>query len=464
MISFGGLGNGIDFGPIVDFLVQAKRIPIDRINEQKLNDQEKLTNFGSLGTKLLGLQNAANSLRTRLSFDKNEVSVSSASSQTLLTASASSTAASGIYRVTVNELASAHQIVSKASTAVSTTDTDIVSGATGTFSFQVGTGSVQTVNLDATGTLEDLRDGINNLGAGVSASILNTGTETTPAYRLVLGSNDTGVSNSITISADDTNLDTVTTGVDTFQAAQDSQIVLGEGVGAVTIERASNTLADVISGVTLNLQAEDLGNPVTISVTRDNTAVKEGVSNFVSSYNEVVEFINEQTAFDLETGERGILVGDSLARTVLDRIRQSALSEISGLTTYTSASQIGFETQPADGTIKLNEATLDAALSENYSAVRDLFIQNSTTGTEGIGELVVNAVDALDDVESGVLSIRQNSLTKQIDNFVQQISVKEAALSLYEEQQRIKFANLDGLLATLQGQLDALATLSPSSN
>jgi flagellar hook-associated protein 2 len=442
MISFGGLGNGIDFGPIVDFLVEAKRIPIDRINEQKLNDQEKLTNLGSLGTKLLGLQNAANSLRTRLSFDKNEVSVSSASSQTLLTASALSTAASGTHTVTVNQLASAHQIVSNASTAVSTTDTDIVSGASGTFSFQVGTGSVQTVNLDATGTLEDLRDGINNLGAGVSASILNTGTETTPAYRLVLGANDTGVSNSITISVDDTTLNTVTTGVDTFQAAQDSQIVLGEGAGAVTIDRASNTLADVISGLTLNLQAEDLGNPVTISV----------------------EFINEQTEFDLETGERGILVGDSLARTVLDRIRQSALSQISGLTTYTSASQIGFETQPADGTIKLNEATLDAALSENYSAVRDLFIQNPTTGTEGIGELVVNAVDALDDVESGALAIRQKSLTTQIDSFAQQISVKEAALSLYEEQQRIKFANLDGLLASLQNQLDALATLSSSSN
>ena len=464
MISFGGLGNGIDFGPIVDFLVQAKRIPIDRINERKLNDQEKLTNFGSLGTKLLGLQNAANSLRTRLSFDKNEVSVSSAGSQTLLTASALSTAAAGTHTVTVNQLASAHQIVSNASTAVSTTDTDIVSGASGTFSFQVGTGSVQTVNLDATGTLEDLRDGINNLGAGVSASILNTGTETTPAYRLVLGSNDTGASNSITISGDDTTLDTVTTGVDTFQAAQDSQIILGEGVGAVTIDRASNTLTDVISGLTVNLQAEDLSSPVTISVTRDNTAVKDGVSNFVSSYNEVVEFINEQTEFDLETGERGILLGESLTRTVLDRIRQSALSQISGLTTYTSASQIGFETQTADGTIKLNEATFDAALSENYSAVRDLFIQNPTTGTDGLAELVVNAVDALDDVESGALAIRQNSLTTQIDNFAQQISVKEAALSLYEEQQRIKFANLDGLLGVLQGQLDSLASLSSSSN
>jgi flagellar hook-associated protein 2 len=324
----------------------------------------------------------------------------------------------------------------------------------------VGTGSVQTVNLDATGTLEDLRNGINNLGAGVSASILNTGTVATPAYRLVLGSNDTGASNTITISADDTTLDTVTTGVDTFQAAQDSQIVLGEGVGAVTINRASNTFTDVISGLTLNLQAADLGNPVTISVTQDNTAVKEGISNFVSSFNEVVEFINERTEFDLETGERGIFVGDSLTRTVLDRIRQSTFSQISGLTTFTSASQIGFETQPADGTIKLNEATLDAALSENYSAVRDLFIQNPTTGTEGIAELVVNAVDVLDDVEFGALAIRQNSLTKQIDNFAQQISVKEAALSRYEEQQRIKFANLDGLLAKLQNQLDTLARLS----
>jgi flagellar capping protein FliD len=89
-----------------------------------------------------------------------------------------------------------------------------------------------------------------------------------------------------------------------------------------------------------------------------------------------------------------------------------------------------------------------------------LFIQNPTTGTEGIAELVVDAVDALDDVESGALAIRQNSLTKQIDNFAQQISVKEAALSRYEEQQRIKFANLDGLLAKLQNQLDDLARLS----
>jgi flagellar hook-associated protein 2 len=172
--------------------------------------------------------------------------------------------------------------------------------------------------------------------------------------------------------------------------------------------------------------------------------------------------VNERTVFNVETGERGIFVGDSLARTVLDRIRQSTFSQISGLTTYTSASQVGFETQTSDGTIKLNETTFDAALSQNYSAVRDLFVQNPTTGTEGIGGLVNDAVDALDDVEFGALSLRQKALTSQIDDFLERISVKEAALLRFEEQQRIKFGNLDGLLASLQNQLSALLSLTPN--
>ena len=460
MISIGGLGNNIDFGPIVDLLVQTKRIPIDRINQRKLDLQSKQTDFGLLGGKLLALQGAASSFRTRIGFDKNQVNVTSASSQNLLTASASSTAGAGTHIVTVNKLASSHQVVSQASTAVSSIDTDIVGGASGTFSFSVGGGATQTVNLESDGTLEDLRDGINDLGGGVSASILNTGTESSPAYRLVLSANDSGSSNAIAISADSTTLDTVTSGVNTFQAAQDSEIVLGQGAEAITITRSGNTVTDVISGLTLNLQASDMDNPVTIAVSQDNTAVKEGITNFVNAYNEVVSFVNERSNFDVESGERGIFVGDSLARTVIDRIRQSTFSQISGLSTFSSASQIGFETQTSDGTIKLNEATLDTALSENYSAVRDLFIQNPTTGTEGIAELIVDAVDALDDVETGALALRQNALTSQIDSFSRQIETQEAALSRFEEQQRIKFANLDGLLASLQGQLDSLATLT----
>jgi flagellar hook-associated protein 2 len=208
----------------------------------------------------------------------------------------------------------------------------------------------------------------------------------------------------------------------------------------------------------------DASNPVTISVSQDNSAVKEAISDFVNGYNEIVTFVNERTFYNTETKERGIFVGESFARNVLDQVRQSVFSQISGLTTYTGASQIGFETQTTDGTIKLNEATLDSALSTNFSAVRDLFVKNATTGTNGIAELVVNAIDGLDDIDTGSLTRRQNALTKQVKDFTSQITLKEEALARFEQQQRLKFANLDGLLARLQSQLKQLQTGFPSIN
>ncbi|HNP60126.1 MAG TPA: flagellar filament capping protein FliD [Nitrospirales bacterium] len=468
-ISFGGLGNGVDFGPVVDALVQAERFPIDALTQKKLQAQKKQTELGLLGAKLLSFQGLGNSLRNRVSFNKNQVNVASASAQTPLSASVSSSAASGTYQVTVNRLASAHQIISKASTAVSESDADIVSGASSTFQFQVGTGSIHTVNLDAASTLDDLRSAINDLGAGVSASVLNTGSEASPQFRLVLSANETGLDQAITIVADDTNLDMVTTGVDTFQAAQDSEVVLGAtdgevGTTAITINRSSNTLTDVVTGLTLNLQAVDASNPVTISVSQDHSAVKTAISDFVKGYNEIVTFVNERTFYNTETKERGIFVGESLARNVLDRVRESVFSQIGGLTTYTGASQIGFETQTTDGTIKLNEATLDSALSTNFSAVRDLFVKNATTGTKGIAELVVDAIDGLDDIDTGSLTRRQNALTKQVKDFTSQITFKEEALTRFEQQQRLKFANLDGLLARLQSQLKQMQNAFPTTN
>jgi flagellar hook-associated protein 2 len=468
-VSFGGLGNGIDFGPIVDFLVQAERLPIERLTKQKLQAQKKLTDSGLLKTKLLSLQGLASSLRTRVGFNKNQISVTSASTQTPLSASVSSSAVAGTHQVTVNQLASAHQIVSKASTAVASTDTAIMGDTAGTFQFQVGAGPLQTVHVDAGATLDELRAAITDLGAGVSASILNTGSEASPQFRLVLSANETGLNQALTIVTDDTTLDMLSNGVDTFQAAHDSEVVLGvtdaeAGTTAVTISRPTNSLNDVVAGLTLNLQAVDASNPVTISVTQDDEAVKEAISNFVNGYNDIITFIKERTFYNPETKERGIFVGESFARNVLDRVREPIFSQISGLTTFTGVSQIGFETQTADGTIKLNEERLDSALRTNFSAVRDVFVKNATTGTNGIAELVVQAIDRLNDIEFGPLPRSQNALTKQVNEFTKQISQKEEALGRFEEQQRLKFANLDGLLARLQSQLNLLQNGFPSLN
>lgn len=73
----------------------------------------------------------------------------------------------------------------------------------GTFKFTVGSGAEQQVTTDAATTLEGLRDKINNLYAGVTATIYNDGTNTNP-YRLVLTANS---GSAVTITANDTNMD-----------------------------------------------------------------------------------------------------------------------------------------------------------------------------------------------------------------------------------------------------------------
>ena len=133
-ISFGGLGNGVDFGQVVTQLAQIQRQPIDALNQKKQNLQSKLDDYTVLGTKLLAFQSAADKLRLSSSFDQNKASVSN---EDILTATSTTTAGSGSYSIQVTQLAQSHQITNKAAKAVSSTTTDIVAGSSAGFTSRV---------------------------------------------------------------------------------------------------------------------------------------------------------------------------------------------------------------------------------------------------------------------------------------------------------------------------------------
>lgn len=454
-ISFGGLGNGVDFGPVVDQLVKVQHLPIDALTRKKTTLQSKLTQYGSLTDKLLALQSAGDNLRLPTAFDRSSTTVSD---QTALTASASSTTTPGSYLVRVTQLAQSHQITNKGATAVSSVTTDIVSGVSATFTFRVGTGTDQTVTLSAAATLEDLQTGINDLGAGVTASIVNAGSDTTPAYRLILTATTSGASHGVTIVADGTTLDFSngggTGGVDTLQAAQDAIAIVGDPtLNPVTLQRSSNVITDAIPGVTLSLTKTTGTSAVSVNVTRDNGAVKDNIKKFVTAYNDIVTFVNKDTAYDVTTKTGAILYNETSVKGIVSQIRQALSAPISGLTTYSSGGEIGFQTN-RDGTITLDNTKLDSALSNNYNAVKSLFINQTTVA--GIAQRVNQAIDAIDDAVSGALTGRKNSLTGQINSLTDQISRKETAISAYEERLKIQYAKLDSLLRQLQGQANFL--------
>jgi len=459
-ISFGGLGNGLDFGPVVDQLVKVARLPIDRLNEKKSTLSTKVTDYATLSTKLASLQSASDKLRLSTSFDRSAVSVSN---QSVLSATASSTATPGSYSLRVTQLASSHQITNKAATAVASTATDIVTGASGTFTFRLGAGADQTVNLSATATLDDLRGAINDLGSGVTASIINTGSDTTPAYRLVLTSANTGAANGITIVADDTTLDfdnsSGTGGADTLQAAQDAVVVVGAPtLNPVTLQRSSNSISDAIPGVTLTVSDTTTGtSTVQVNVTRDVTVVKGNIKALATAYNDVVTFINERNTYDVATKKGGIFFNEPTVRGVLSQLRTALSSSVAGVSSLTTVGDIGFKTE-RNGTITVDETKLDSTLSAGYAAVKSLFINQ--TSITGIAQRIANAVDVIDDTAGGALTLRKSGLTNQITGLRDEIARKEDSLAQYEDRLRRQYAALDGLLSRLQSQTGFLQNKS----
>jgi len=454
-VSFGGLGNGLDFGPVVDQLVRVARLPVDRLNEKKATLNSKFTDYATLSTKLIFLQSASDKLRLSTSFDRTATSVSDTGA---LSATGSSTATPGSYAVRITQLATSHQVTNKAAKAVASTTTDIVEGASGTFTFRVGAGTDQTVSLGATATLEDLKGAINDLGAGVTASIINTGSDTTPAYRLVLTSASTGAANGITIVADDTVLDFAngsgTGGIDTLQAAQDAIVVVGDPtLNPVTLQRSSNTISDAISGVTLTLTDTTDSSTVQVNITRDVSVVKTNIKALATAYNEVVKFINERNTYDVTTKKGGLFFNEPTVRGVLSQIRTAFSSTVTGLSSLSTVGEIGFKTE-RDGTMTVDEAKLDSALSASYSAVKNLFIRQ--TSSIGIAQLITDAVDVLDDAVGGSLTLRKSGLTKQITDLTDDIARKEDLLAQYEDRLRRQYAALDGLLGRLQSQIGFL--------
>ena len=392
-ISFGGLGNGVDFGQVVSELAKVQRLPIDALTAKKKDLQTKLTDYGALGNKLLALQSAANALRLPSTFDR---STSVVSDETVLTAQAGAGAATGSYTVQVTQLAKANQIASKAAKAVSGT-TEVVSSGAGTFTFRVGSGADQTVSLSAGATLDDLRSAINDLGAGVTASVINTGTEASPAYRMTLTATSSGAANTITVVADTTTLDFTnasgTGGNDTLQAGQNAIVVIGDpDQTTISIERASNVITDAIPDVTLTLKSKTVttpqAEPVTVNVTSDPASVKTNIKSLVTAYNDIVKFVNDRTGYDITTKTGGIFFNEGTAKNVLSQLRTAVSGEVGGLSTYKTLGEVGFKTE-RDGTLTIDDAKLDSAMAGNYAATRALFVTQTTSS--GIADRIVKA-------------------------------------------------------------------------
>ncbi len=492
-ISFAGLGSGIDSVTLIQRLVQLESLRKAQYESKKTIAQDKLTAFGDLKEHLDDLKVAAKELSESGRFLQL---AGSASREGALTFTVSSSATVGSHSIEVLQLAANDRW---AFDSVADPDVDLATGAGQQVTFQVGANSY-AVDIDpTTSTLNEIAAAITTVaGADVEASVVNVGTEAAPSWKLVLASKSSGESGRIHGLASTVGGLTI----DGTEAAPGSgtpvsanQIVVGLDARAIVdgllVTRDSNEFEGVIQGVSFTATSADPGEPVILSVQPDTEAIKESLKAFVEAYNKLVSFANTQNTYTEEDGAGGELFGDSALSIVRSSIR-SALFDVdvadvmADTEGYSTLGLVGLDVQK-NGTITINETKLDEKIAANLGLLADLFTDDDgfddgntlpgdpgygvdVTPDSGLAATLVRAIDALIDRGVGpggsslqsIFAAKEESIKSQISLLDDRIADEEYRLERFEENLRIRFANLENLMGSLNSQSAALAAMTGS--
>ncbi len=367
-----GIRSGFDTASLVEKLIALQARPMDLKLAQLQAKETKLEAFQSLRTKLQTFQSVLSTMNTvnRFTIHTADFSVT-AGTGNVLNVAASSSASPGTFDITVNALAQETTLLSDTGF---TNATDVVpSGNPGTYFVEVVVGGTITqVGIAVTATVQDIVDAINNSGADVTASIIDDGGAVDP-LKIVVQGNQAGTANAVTarmfrmVGAAEVDELTFTA----VQAAADASVT----VDGITFTRTSNTINDIIPGVTLNL--ESLGSG-TLTIATDNAAIAGNIQDFVDAFNELIAFIDEQTEFNSETFRTGTLFGNSAVQSLETSLRRIATGQVTGISgNFEFLSQIGITTQD-DGTLFLDEVKLDEALTSDLDNVVALFTSSGS--------------------------------------------------------------------------------------
>lgn len=453
-ISFSGLATSMDTKSIVSQLMAIERQPETLLQNQKSTFQSQVNVFNQLQSALSSLQGVMAGMNTPSTFSANTAAVSDGS---VLTAQATGAAVPGTHSVVVNSLATNQRQISHLGYA-SATDTSLFAAGTITISDGISGDTPVSVTIGSGDTsLNGIAAAINASGANVTASVINDGSGT--PYRLLVTGNDT---KNYTFDTSQITLDgsqMFSTGDPTYVAGANASLT----VDGLPVTSSSNTVTGVLPGVTLNL-LKGGGATTNFTVSTDTSAITAKINSFISSYNNAIGIIHQQSVYDPTTQKAGVLSGDSTMidlQSSLQNIISSPVAGVSGQ--YTVLSQIGISTN-TDGTLSLDTTKLSTALGTDFDGVVDLFTHNSGSSNlaadqYGIAEQFNQVLQQMTNTyigpgspDNGIISTRINTLQGQMSDIDDQIAQMEVLMTQKEDSLNQQFTAMETLVSSLQSQ------------
>lgn len=429
-LSSPGIGSGLDVKSIVSQLVALERRPIELLQEQKSKLTTQLSSVGLLQSYMANVQSIAGQLARPDSWTR---SVASSGDATAVGATALPSATPARYSVEVLSLATAQSL-----STVAGAITDASNMGAGTLTITRGTTATPITIADGT-SLAGVRDQINAAAAGVTASIINDGV----GPRLVLAAAETGVANAVTVAVSGATgqLSALTYPAGMNQDRPPADAVLR--INGMQITSPTNSLSGVVEGLNLNLLKATTG-PVQITVGHDTAAMKKGITDFVSAFNEVSKYLATQTKYDEATKAAGALQGDRSAVSLHNRLRGLLQQSSTASSVYDRLGDLGLDLQ-RDGTIKIDNSKLDAALAAPAELSRAF-----TTLQTGFGRRFKALADSVLGTD-GLLTTRTSGLRDSISRNDKDQKRIEDRIARVQERLTRQYSALDTSLNSLNG-------------
>ena len=450
-ISFGSINTGLP-KDIVQKLIAAERVPIAQMQAKKDKINSKAALLNQLTSLVQNMKTAvssnasANSLRElSAEFNKELVDVSIDKQA----------AQPGNYTFTVERLAKQSSAFTNGFE--SRDDTHV---GVGYLEYYLPNGDSKEIYIDKeNSTLDGIAKLINQDGGnGMSAVVVNDGSESDTPFRLIISLDDSGDINTakfpdIYLVDGDEDLF-----IETEKKAQDAQVT----INGMPVELSANIAADIIPGVTIDLKKAQPGEEFTISVNENITEVTGKVESIVNSINEVLLFIKQQNNLDQSSDTSRTLGGDLTLQTLESMIRRAVFRPIPTSEGPQRISRIGLQFQK-DGLLKLDTNKLSAEMKRNYK-----FVSQVLTGgfKSGKGPQSSGFIDNMREVAaratrypSGALSTRKSGLKSSIRQIDDQIDQKNRLLERKERMLKDKFARLESTISEIRGQSAGVAAL-----
>ena len=219
-------------------------------------------------------------------------------------------------------------------------------------------------------------------------------------------------------------------------------------IAGVPYTSSSNSVSDAISGVTLNLLGVtgtgtgSVPASVNITVGSDTSTVETNIQSFVTAYNTLQTALAGLGSYDSTTGTAGALLGNPVLTGVQNQIHRALYSQV-GASNYNTLASVGITTN-ADGSLSVNSARLQSALSTNFPAVSQLFSGTNGVATQ-LNSQITHALSSTGSIASYATTLTQQNTALQ--DQTTQLDTQMAALSASLTQQ---YASLNTLLSSLQ--------------